>query len=111
MITQNQAENAIDWIRNHAEQFGQARANRVYLEEYRKSKKAMLIQEADGTVQERDSYAYAHPDYLQVLKGIRAAVEAEEHLRWLYVAAQAKVEAWRTQESTRRAEMSRWVEN
>ena len=54
------------------------------------------------SAQERD--AYADPEYAQLLDGLRAAVEEEERLRWMIVAAQAKIEVWRTIEANRRAE-------
>ena len=95
---------AIDYILKHAEQFAQAKANRVYLEEFRKSKKALLMQqssETTGVAQERD--AYAHPEYLAVLDGLKAAVEVEEKLRWDLIAAQARVEVWRSEEASNRA--------
>jgi hypothetical protein len=52
--------------------------------------------------QERD--AYAHDEYLQLLDGLRAAVEIEEKLRWDLIGAQARVEIWRTQSANDRAE-------
>ena len=95
---------AIDYIIKHAAQFAQAKANRVYLEEFRKSKKALLMQqssETTGVAQERD--AYAHPEYLAVLDGLKSAVEVEEKLRWDLIAAQARVEVWRSEEASNRA--------
>ena len=103
MISMEQAEKANDWIRDNARHYAQAKANRIYLEEFRKSKKAILVQQAKGTNLDRESYAYAHEDYIEVLEGIKAAVEQEEELRWKMVAAQAKLDLWRTQESSRRA--------
>lgn len=99
---------ALDFIRDRAPEYAKAKADRVYLEEFRKSKKALLMREAEiaghksAVAQERE--AYAHPDYLIVLEGLKAAVEQEESLRWLIVGAQAKIEAWRTIEANRRAE-------
>lgn len=96
---------AIDYIIRHAKKFAQAKADRIYLEEYRKSLKAILMKQSMEMAigaQERD--AYAHPDYVELLKGLRAAVEAEEKLRWDLVAAQARVEVWRSQEATNRME-------
>ena len=52
--------------------------------------------------QERE--AYAHPEYTQLLEGLRDAVEQEEKLRWDLIAAQARVEIWRTQQANLRAE-------
>jgi len=103
MITEEQAERANDFIRDKAAEYAQAKANRVYLDEYRKTKKALLFQQApDGTVQAKESYAYGHEEYQQVLDGLREAVEAEETLKWQMVAAQEKIDIWRSQEASSR---------
>ena len=39
-----------------------------------------------------------------MLQGLKAAVEEEERLRWLLIACQAKIEAWRSIEYSRRIE-------
>ena len=96
---------AVDFIRDNAASFAQAKAERVYLEEFRKTKKAILMQAHLALpigAQERE--AYAHPEYAEVLRGLQAAVEAEEALRWQLVAAQARIDVWRSQESSARAE-------
>lgn len=99
---------ALDFIRDHAPEYAQAKAERVYLEQFRKTCKALGMRDAElaghksAVVQERE--AYAQPAYMQVLEGLKAAVENEERLRWRMVAAQAKIEVWRTLESTRRIE-------
>ena len=82
----------------------QARAERVYMEEYRKSLKALLMKastQSSAAMQERDAYADA--SYLLHLQGLRQAVEREETLRWRMVTAQTAVEVWRSQESSARA--------
>lgn len=99
---------SLDFIRDNAPAYAKAKSERIYLEEFRKSKKALLMREAEiaghksAVAQERE--AYAHAEYLVVLEGLKAAVEQEEALRWLIVGAQAKIEAWRTIEANRRAE-------
>ena len=106
MITDEQAERANDFIRDKSTDFAQAKADRIYLEEFRKTQKALLIQQApQGTVQEKESFAYAHQDYRALLDGLRAAVEKEEELRWKMIAAQTKIEIYRTQQSNLRAGM------
>ena len=102
MISDDDAEKCLTWIWNNAEKFAQARANRIYLEEYRKTQKAILVQKCGGTVQERESFAYGHPDYIKLLEGLKVAVEEEEKLRWQLVAAEAKIETWRTQSANAR---------
>jgi len=104
-MSERDPHKAVDYIIANASKFAQARANRVYLEEFRKSKKAMLMKqssESSAVAQERD--AYAHPEYLGLLDGLRQAVETEEKLRWDLIAAQARVEVWRTEQATARAE-------
>lgn len=102
MITDEQAEKAADYIRDHASQFAQAKANRVQLEHFRQSQLAILFNSFDGGVAERENRARAHPDYIAVLNGIKAATEAEETLRWMMEAARLKVELWRTQSANDR---------
>ena len=94
---------AVDYIIKHAGTFAKAKSQRVYLEEFRKSKKAILMAEStDKAANAREQYAYSHPDYLELLDGIRAAVETEEKLRWDMIAAQARVEIWRTEQANNR---------
>ena len=67
--------------------------------------KAILMKrsvELAVNAQERD--AYSHPEYLALLKALQEAVEIEETLRWQMIAAQARVEVWRSQEASNRIE-------
>jgi len=99
---------ALDYMRDNAPAYAKAKADRVYLEEFRKSKKALLMRDAEtaghksAVAQERE--AYADSSYVELLGALKDAVELEETLRWRMVAAQARIEAWRTLESTRRFE-------
>jgi len=52
----------------------------------------------------QETYAYAHEDYIQVLEGIKQAVEKEEKYRWLMTAAQARIEVWKTNQYSARME-------
>ncbi len=88
----------------NAPKLAQAKANRVYMEEFRKTLKAKLMK-SSGTeaigAQERE--AYAHPDYVAHLEALKQATEAEEVLKWRMVTDQASVEVWRSQEASNRA--------
>jgi len=98
-------DKAVDYIIANAGKFAHAKSQRVYLEEFRKSKKAILMGQSDAkTSAEREQYAYAHEDYLALLGGLKAAVEVEEKLRWDLIAAQARVEIWRTKSANNRAQ-------
>lgn len=98
------ANDAIDFIYMNSKPFAQAKANRIYCEEFRKSKKALLMAQSTAeAANAREQYAYSHDEYLQLLEALKQAVEVEESLRWQMVAAQARVEVWRSEEASARA--------
>lgn len=98
---------AIDYIVQHAPRFAKAKSERIYLEEFRKTKKALLMKVAmemgyeSAAAQERE--AYAHPEYQELLKGLAVAIEEEETLKWMLTAAQMKSEIWRTESANERS--------
>ena len=94
---------AIETMWKTAPRLAKAKAERVYMEEYRKSLKALLMKSSgQKTTAAQETEAYAHPDYIKHLAGLQAAVEAEETLRWQMVATEAAVEVWRSQEASNR---------
>jgi len=102
-ITDEEAVNSCHWMRDNAPALAKAKAHHGYLCEYRKTIKATLIRACNDTgAQAKESYAYAHPDYLVNLQGIKVAAEEMELLRWRMRAAEIKYEIWRTQCSNRR---------
>ncbi len=104
MIDETDVEKALDFLRDNARVAAERRASRVYLTEFRKSKKAMLRRDSNATTEGgKDDYAYSHDDYLGVLDGLKEAVKQDEEARWRMKAAEAKIEAWRTQEANHRA--------
>lgn len=105
MSTERDPHKAVDYIITNAKHFAKAKAERVYLEEYRKSLKAILMKQSmENAVNAQEREAYSHPDYLALLKGLKEAVEIEEKLRWDLIGAQARVEIWRTEQANNRAE-------
>ena len=107
-MSQKDINDAVDYLYTHGAIFAEAKAHRVFLEEYRKSQKAMLMKAAqtDGrakTAAGAEIEAYADPAYVQMLEGLQAAVEKEEALRWGLVSAQARIEVYRTQSANDRA--------
>ena len=106
MESQIDPSKAIQYLIDTAPLYAQAKADRLYLEEFRKSKKAHLMSQAGTEVLgKQETYAYAHSEYIEVLMGIKAAVEKEEKYRWLMTAAQARIEVWKVNEYTKRAEI------
>lgn len=106
MIHTDDAEKAVDWLRDNAERMAQARAERLYLEQYVKTVKAEEFVKAEpgNKIALAEALSLAAPRYLATLQAYRDAIKADEANRFLAAAAEAKIEAWRSQESTRRAE-------
>ena len=102
-IKETDVERALHWLTENAGPAAKARAERLYVEDFRKVIKARLMAEHDNlsaVLQER--HALADERYLQHLEAIRQAVEIDEKNRFLRSAAEAKIEAWRTMCSNER---------
>ena len=94
---------AINFMIKNAKAYAKAKSEVTYLEQYRKTKKAICFQSSlRSTMAEKEADAYAHPDYIAVLDGLKEAVEEAERLRWMLVAAQARIDVWRSQEASNR---------
>ena len=97
---------AVDYILNNSAKYAKAKSQRVYLEEFRKTKKALLMKDAlamgieAANAQERE--AYAHPEYQDLLKGLATAIETEETLKWNLEAARMRCDIWRTEQANNR---------
>jgi hypothetical protein len=108
MASDEAIERRMHELRAIAPQYARAKAQVGYLEEFKKSKLAMLMKAAEAhgatsaAAQERD--ARCHPDYLTLLEGLREATERAEALRWELQLSTIHAEVWRTQEASKRAE-------
>lgn len=95
-------------MRELGAEFAKAKAHRIYLEEWRKSKLAILARKAaaDGatTIAAQDRAALADQEYADVLLAIKIAVEAEERLRYRLASIEMELEIWRTKRADERAE-------
>ena len=95
--------NAVDYILHNAGKFAAAKAERCFIEEFRKSKKALLMGESPAkSAVEREQHAYSSDDYIVLLHGLKAAIETEERLKWELIGAQLRVDIWRSQEASNR---------
>lgn len=104
MITQEQVESALTYLAESAKDYAEAKGLRVWLEEKRKVVKATVFSASpQGTVAEREAWAYQQTEYTKLIEDLRGAVVAEETLRAYRGAAEARIEVWRSQEATRRS--------
>lgn len=94
---------AVQFIYEQSAIFAQAKADRTYIENYLRSAKSRLMLESTApSIAAKEMEAYATDDYVKLLEGLKEAVEVEETLRWKLIAAQARIEIWRSQEATNR---------
>jgi hypothetical protein len=98
---------AVDFLYTHGAKYAEAKAHRVYLEEFRKSKKAILMKAAlaDGRAKSSaaaEMEAYSDEEYTELLRGLEAATASEEALRWGLISAQARIDVWRSLEASNR---------
>lgn len=104
-INDEDVQKALDFLRFQAPQAAKAKAERIYMEEYRKSIKASVMQKhlsMPVSAQERE--AYNSNEYKSHLDVMRTAIESDELFRWKMVAAQAVIEAWRTSSANDRGQ-------
>lgn len=92
------------------DQLAEARAQLATVKEYKNVvlAKQMVIAQQDGVssaaAQKRD--ALVSPEYKQALDAISAATEQRNKLEMRLNTMQQKIDVWRTQQSTKRAEMN-----
>lgn len=95
---------AIDFMIKNSEAYALAKAQVVYLTEYRKTVKSQgILRSLKTTVVEKEADAYTTAEYTSCVEGLREAVAEAERLRWMLVAAQARVDCWRSMEASNRA--------
>ena len=96
---------AINYITQNAGVFAKAKADRTFVENNLRVVKSELLNAEAGTLGNKEAYSYAHPRYKQQLEALREATQLEEEMLWMMKAAMARVEVWKCQQFTARAEM------
>ena len=103
MVSDDQMEKALDYLRDTAEQAAQWRANRLYLDDFSRVLRAQIMSEhLSEPVNAQERYAYADVRYKNHLEGLKQAIYEDEKARFLREAAQVKVDVWRSESANRR---------
>ena len=106
----DQLANKIAELDKLAFEYAKAEAERTYLENFRHSKLALLMKEAekDGhkAINAQDREARAHPEYIELLKGLQSATEIAEYARWKLKNAHMGGSLYQTKQANMRAEMN-----
>ena len=108
MLSDERIELRMAELRELSATYASAYATKSYLEEFKKSKIAILQKKyqqlGHKTTAAQEREARADPEYLELLDALRDATEQSETIRWQLKNAELGIEIWRTQESSKRAE-------
>ena len=106
IITDDQVEQALDYLRDSAKKAAVARAQSRTLEKYlgvvEAQQKALTRGLSNASAQD---HARSSPEYRAALDGWNEAVRVDCEFTMLREAASARIEAWRTMSSNERAGM------
>jgi hypothetical protein len=102
MITDQQAEAAIDYIKNHAAKIGQLRGQKGFLEHAIKIDKAQKFIISTGTGAQREALAQASDEVRQRVEEWKDCVTELSTIETYIEAARLTFETWRTQQANAR---------
>ena len=95
---------AIDFIFKTAPAYAKAKGNLSQFEAFKHSLKAIEMAKSEATsLGGKEMDAYKSQAYQELCEAIGLATEETEALRWQLVAAQLRVEIWRTEQASNRA--------
>ena len=99
-------EAAVDYLRDSADSCAKKRAERLYLDEYTRALKSLIMSEhLAETLGAQERYAYGDIRYRNHLEALRLAIYDDEKGRFLREAAETKIRAWQTMCSNQRGNL------
>jgi hypothetical protein len=106
MVTDEALEKALDYLRDTALDAANARASRLYLDDYSRVVKAMVMSEhLAEPVNAQERYAYSDLRYKNHLEALKLAIYEDEKARYLREAAAVKIEVWRSEQANERQKL------
>ena len=102
MISEERTERAVEFLRDTAEKYGQARGYVAYCEGNLRRVKALEMVSKAGGLGEREAAAYASAPYCTALEALQNAVCECETIKARREAAELTIEVWRSQNSSKR---------
>lgn len=104
MLSDEQVERALDWLRDSANDLGKAKEKAVLTERMVKHIKALeMKRHSDLGVAAQEREAFASKAYVDAVIEEAKAAGGYETMRALREAASAKIESWRSQSANFRA--------
>jgi len=102
MISDAAVQGAFDWLLDNSGLGGAARANLTRKEFEAKYVFAQMLQRADGTVEVKKAWATTRPEYREAQRELAIAEETWENFKDQRNRAEIIIEAWRTEQASRR---------
>ena len=105
----NNIEQRLDELRRLADEYADAESERTYLEQFKHSKLAILMKQFErdySTVAAQEREARSHPEYLELLQGLKEATKIAERAKWHLQIAMRGSSLWQTKQAQQRAEIS-----
>lgn len=104
IVTEDEVDKALDFLRDNAKTLGDARARLVRASHMVKVQEAMQFKKSDATSNDRrQADARTSTAYLEAIEEDAIATGEYEKLRALRAAAEMKIEAWRSESATYRS--------
>ena len=102
MISDDRAEKAVEFTRDHADLRGSLKGQIAYLDHAIKIALAQAFLEADGTAAARDARSRTDASYQAKVEEYRDAVTELHTIETSLKAAEMTMEVWRTQQANTR---------
>jgi hypothetical protein len=102
VITDEAAEDAVDYLKGTSKAIGQARGQMEYREASLRRVKALEMLKHEGSLGEREAKAYASDAYRCAIEDHENAVAEYETLRALREAADWQLRVWQSETSSQR---------
>ena len=104
MISDDEVEKALDYLRDSSAKAARVRAERDYLKEYCKPLKSLIMRENQSEpIGAQEARALADPRYKAHLEALQTAGEVCDYILFMRDAADIKIRAWQTMRATERA--------
>ena len=101
-IEDSRTENAVYYIRDNADLIGQLRGQKSLLEHKIKIERSQRFLDAEGTVGERDAWAWTDASVYRLVNELENCIAELETIATKFKAAELLIEVWRTQQANSR---------
>ena len=112
-MSEQELEKGMEEIRQIGDSYASAKANRNYLEHYRKIRLAQMMKQkmstcANMSVAKADLESRAEEEYIKLCQDLKNAVEQESKLAWSKKMVELKFEFWKTNQISAMSERKKY---